>query len=65
MGRVRQESIEADLTERARRWAERTCREQGLPVKITDAMTVAKVAAVLREVSDSPDGFQSLRVETV
>lgn len=37
-----------DLDERVRAWVERTCAEQGVPVKVTDRKVVAQVAELLR-----------------
>jgi hypothetical protein len=34
---------------RAHAWVERTCREQGVPVKISDPHTIQRVAAIFRE----------------
>ena len=65
VGRLRRGRGPIDLVDEARRWAERTCGEQGLPVTITDAVTVARVAAVLREVSDAPDRLHARRVKAV
>ena len=36
-----------DLTERAKAWVERSCAEQGIPVKITDPLVLAEVARIL------------------
>ena len=38
-----------DLAARARAWVERTCAEQGIPVKISDPQTIAKVAGLLAQ----------------
>jgi len=38
-----------DLAERARRWVEATAKAQGLPAKITDPVTIRRVAEILRE----------------
>ncbi len=57
-----------DLRECARAWAERSCVEQGLPVKISDARTLRDVAQLLGatvEGSDPPDGGQAGGVEAV
>jgi hypothetical protein len=37
------------LAARARAWVERTCREQGISVKISDPRTIERVAAIFRE----------------
>jgi len=38
-----------DLKARAIAWAERTCADQGIPVEISDPLTIAKVAEILRQ----------------
>lgn len=35
-----------------REWVERTCAEQGVPVKVTDPATLRKVAVLLRGYAD-------------
>lgn len=35
--------------ERAVAWVERTCEEQGVPVKLSDPVALAKVADILAE----------------
>jgi hypothetical protein len=35
------------LRERAVAWVERTCAEQGVPVKMTDPLALAKIADIL------------------
>ena len=35
------------LRERAVAWVERSCAEQGVPVKLTDPVALAKIAAIL------------------
>jgi len=42
------------LAARARAWAERTCREQGVPVKVSDPRTIQYVAAIFREAGFRP-----------
>jgi len=37
--------------EHCQAWVERTCAEQGVPVKVTDRRVVARVAELLRESS--------------
>ena len=48
-----------DLTARARAWAERSCLDQQLPVKITEARTLREVASLLgaggRDARDSAE----------
>jgi hypothetical protein len=38
---------ERALRERAVAWVERTCAEQGVPVKVTDPLVLAEVAEIL------------------
>lgn len=57
-----------DLRTRAREWAERSCLEQGLSVKVSDPRTLRDVAQLLRasvEGSDPPDGREPGGVEAV
>lgn len=35
-------------------WLEASCAEQGVPVKVTDRKTLAKVAALLRPAGGAP-----------
>jgi hypothetical protein len=47
------------LRERAVAWVELTCAEQGVPVKLTDPLALARIAAILssgRENRTSSDG---------
>ena len=37
-----------DWSERVQEWVERTCAEQGVPVKVTDPRVVREVAEILR-----------------
>jgi hypothetical protein len=41
-------SLPPDWHERVQEWVERTCAEQGVPVKVTDRRVVREVAAILR-----------------
>jgi hypothetical protein len=38
-----------DHAARAQAWVERTCAEQGVPVKVSDPQTIAKVAGLLAQ----------------
>jgi hypothetical protein len=38
-----------DLAARARAWAERTCLDQGVALKISDPQTIASVAELLAQ----------------
>ena len=40
---------EPDWHARVVAWVERTCAEQGVPVKVTDRLVVRQVADILRE----------------
>jgi len=44
---------EDEWRERVRAWVERTCAEQGVPVKVTDRRVVAQVAELLRDPAQS------------
>jgi hypothetical protein len=41
-----------DWTQRAIAWVERACEEQGVPVKLSDALALAKIADILGEARD-------------
>ena len=56
---------DGELHDLARAWAERTCSEQGVPVKVLDRAVLTRVAALLREVSDAPDRLQARRIKPV
>lgn len=56
----------AELAEAARAWAEQTCQEQGVAVRIVDPLTVQRVAAVIRCARlDAPDRLEPARVKAV
>lgn len=38
-----------ELRRRSIAWVERSCAEQGIPVTISDSLTIEKVAAILAE----------------
>jgi len=40
------------LSERAVGWVEKSCAEQGIQVKVTDPLGLAKIADILSEVRD-------------
>jgi hypothetical protein len=40
------------LRERAVAWVEKSCAEQGVPVKMTDPLALAKIADILSEARD-------------
>ena len=54
-----------DCETAAREWVERTCAEQGLQVKISDAGTVIRVAAILVEGLDAPDRTKARRIDSL
>jgi hypothetical protein len=43
---------QGDLSERAKAWVERSCAEQGVPVKMTDPLALDKIAEILLEGRD-------------
>jgi hypothetical protein len=52
-----------DLKARAVAWVERTCMDQGVPVKLSDPLTLAKVAELLaqgRQTGTSRDSSKRL-----
>jgi hypothetical protein len=44
---------ERAMRERAVAWIERTCAEQGIPVKMTDPLALAEIAEILRSGRDN------------
>lgn len=38
-----------DFADRAKAWVERSCAEQGVPVKLTDPLALARIADILIE----------------
>jgi hypothetical protein len=57
-----------DLVTRARQWAERSCLDQGLPLKVSDSRILRDVAQLLGasvDRSDPPDGREPGGVEAV
>jgi hypothetical protein len=51
-GRVVRSNAQHDLSERAKAWVERTCAEQGVPVKLSDPIALRRIAAILGEARD-------------
>jgi hypothetical protein len=48
-----------DLAERAIAWVERSCAEQGVPVKLSDPLALARIADILGAARDArEDGSQ-------
>lgn len=42
-----------EWAKRARAWVERTCAEQGIPVKLSDPLALAEIADILGEARDA------------
>jgi hypothetical protein len=47
---------EDDLAERAKAWVERSCAEQGIPVKLSDPLSLAEIAEILGSARDKMSG---------
>jgi hypothetical protein len=47
--RAGRSGVDDDLEARAIAWVERGCMDQGIPVEISDPLTIAAVAEVLRQ----------------
>jgi hypothetical protein len=45
-----------DLRERAEAWVERTCAEQGVPVKLSDPIALAEIAEILSAAREEKPG---------
>jgi hypothetical protein len=59
--------MNADRKEQARRWAERTCEVQGLPVKVTDRSAIGEVVVLLgqsRQTGSTRSGSKRVRPRT-
>lgn len=54
MSAIKRDQAE-EIRKAAREAAERTAREQGLPLKVTDPATIERVASLLREAEDERD----------
>ena len=46
-------AIQRDLEDRAKAWVERSCAEQGVPLKLSDPLALAKIADILGEARDA------------
>jgi hypothetical protein len=46
-------TIQRDLEDRAKAWVERTCAEQGVPVKLSDPVALRRIAEILGEARDA------------
>jgi hypothetical protein len=42
-----------DFADRAKAWVERTCAEQGVPVKLSDPVALRRIADILGEARDA------------
>lgn len=51
-----QRDEERDWRERAVAWVERSCVEQGVPVKLTDPLALAEIAEILCSARDARSG---------
>jgi hypothetical protein len=47
------ETEQRALRERAVAWVERSCAEQGVPVKLSDPLALAEIAEILGEARDA------------
>jgi hypothetical protein len=47
-----------DREDRAKAWVERACAEQGVPVKLSDPLALAKIADILGEARDAREAAQ-------
>ena len=59
--------MSADPTDQARRWAERTCEAQGVPLKVTDRTAIAEVVVLLgqsRQTGSMRSGSKRVRPRT-
>ena len=45
-----------DWSRRVREWVERTCAEQGVPVKLSDPVALRRIADILGEARDAREG---------
>lgn len=52
-GLRRTSEAERALRERAVAWVERSCAEQGVPVKVSDPLVLAKIADILGEAREA------------
>jgi len=50
--RTAAEDESPNWSERAKAWVEKSCAEQGVPVKMTDPLALAKIADILSEARD-------------
>ncbi len=57
----------SDPMDQARRWAERTCEAQGVPVKVTDRTAIGEVVVLLgqsRQTGSMRSGSKRVRPRT-
>ena len=50
-----------DWSERAVAWVERSCAEQGVPVKLTDPVALQRIADILGEARDAREARKGSR----
>ena len=48
-----------DWEDRAKAWVERTCAEQGVPVKLSDPVALRRIADILGEARDERENGAS------
>jgi hypothetical protein len=46
-------AAQRDFSERAKAWVERACTDQGVPVKLSDPVTLMRIADILAEARDA------------
>jgi hypothetical protein len=51
-----QRDEQRDLRDRAVAWVERSCAEQGVPVKLSDPLALAEIAEILGSARDARSG---------
>ena len=47
------DEVQHDLSKRAVAWVERSCAEQGVPVKLSDPVALRRIAEILGEARDA------------
>jgi hypothetical protein len=47
-----------DFADRAKAWVERNCAEQGVPVKLSDPLTLRRIADILGAARDAREAAQ-------
>jgi hypothetical protein len=51
-------AAQRDWSERAKAWVERACAEQGVPVKLSDPVTLRRIADILGEAREAREAAQ-------